>query len=841
MEKKACDLSCPLPTKEERPSTSPPQKESPGEEVFFRVEGMSCAACAARIEKVLAQTEGVIEAQVNFAAATARVRYEPEKVDPKDLIAKIKEEGYELKPLSGKEEKVVIRVGGMTCAACVARIEKALKRIPGVKEAQVNLAAGTATVVYDSALASLSQFRQAIENEGYEFLGLLSEAPSSESLEEKRLKDLKRKLLVAWALAPLVFILSMPKIFPWVARIPLETRFLLLFLLSTPVEFYAGAEFLGRALKSLRHRSADMNTLVSLGTLAAYLYSAVVVFFPGFFRRAGLPLHVYFDSAVMIIAFVLLGRYLEVKARGRATEAVRKLLKLAPPTARVIRDGEEKEIPAEALLPGDVIVVRPGERLPADGTILEGETALDESMLTGESLPVEKGPGDKVIGGTLNIHGVIKVRVEKTGRDTVLATIARLVEEAQGSKARIQRLADRVAGIFVPVVLVVAALTFIIWYLFGPEPKLTNALLSFVSVLVIACPCAMGLATPAAVMVATGRAAEEGILVKNALALEEGARVKVCVFDKTGTLTLGKPEVKEVIPAPGKRLEQVLRVAGALERHSEHPLSRAIFAKASHFTPPEAQKVKAKVGQGILGEVEGEPSAVGKKELILKLGAKPPEELEKAASRLARKGHTVIWVFWGGEVLGLISLADSARPEAKEAIRALKEMGLKVFMLTGDNRLTAQAISSELDLDGFWAEVLPAEKSAKIEELRRGGARVAMVGDGVNDAPALAAADLGVALSSGTDIALHAADVALMREDLRLVPRTMRLSRKTLSIIKQNLFWAFAYNILAIPIAAGLLYPFYDLRLSPPIAAAAMAMSSVSVVSNALRLKRIKL
>ena len=835
MTKDSCPTSCPLP--EARPV---PSEKSSGPELFFRVEGMSCAACAARVEKVLKETKGVKEAQVNFATATARVVPEP-GLEISSLVERVKEEGYELKPLSGGIEKVTVRIGGMTCAACVARIEKALKRLSGVKEAQVNLATGTATVVYDTALIGLADLRQAVEEEGYEFLGLLAEALPAERVEETRLKDLKRKLWVAWSLAPLVFVFSMPRLFPWVTKLSLETRHLLLLALSTPVQFYAGAEFLGRALKALRHRSADMNTLVSLGTLSAYLYSASVTFFPNIFRQAGLPLHVYFDSAVMIIAFVLLGRYLEVKARGRATDAVRKLLKLVPPTARVLKDGVEKEIPAEALLPGDVVVVRPGERLPADGVILEGETALDESMLTGESLPVEKGPGDQVVGGTLNAYGVIKVRVEKTGKDTVLATIARLVEEAQGSKARIQRLADRVAAFFVPAVLLIAVLTFVIWYLVGPEPRFTNALLSFVSVLVIACPCAMGLATPAAVMVATGRAAEEGILVKNALALEEGARVRACVFDKTGTLTHGRPEVQEIVPGPGKRLEMVLKVAGALEKYSEHPLSRAVFAKARHFGVYEAQKVKAQVGQGVLGEIAGRPAGVGKKDLLKAFVSEIPVELERAAARLAKKGHTVVWVFWGEEVLGVISLADTLRPEAKAVVKELKEIGLKVFMLTGDNRVTAEAIARKLALDGYWAEVLPAEKSTKLEEIRQKENKVAMVGDGVNDAPALAAADLGIALSSGTDIALHAADVALMREDLRLVPKVIRLSRKSLRIIKENLFWAFAYNVLAIPIAAGLLYPFYGLRLSPPIAAAAMALSSVSVVTNALRLKNTKL
>ncbi len=836
MAERTCGPSCSLPRPQASVSSSPPGAR----EIFYRVGGMGCAACAARIEKILQSLPGVLEAQVNFAAETARIVYDPRRVSPSLFEERVKEEGYELKPLATSLEEVSFRIGGMTCAACAARIEKALSRLPGVKEATVSFAASQGRVLYDPSLLSLADMRRIIEEEGYHFLGLVAEeTPPGE--EEKRLSSLRKRLLVAWSLAPLVFVLSMPGLFPWVKGISQPLRFYLLFALSTPVQFYAGGEFLRRAFAALKHRRADMNTLVSLGTLAAYSYSAVVTFFPGVFLRAGLPLHVYFDSAVMIIAFVLLGRYLEVRARGRATEAVRRLLSLAPPVARVIRDGKEQEVPATSLTPGDIVIVKPGERLPADGVILEGRSALDESMLTGESLPVEKGPGERVIGGTLNTSGVLKIRVEKTGQDTVLATIARLVEEAQGSKARIQRLADKVAGVFVPLVLLVATVTFLAWYLWGPAPRLTNALLSFVSVLVIACPCAMGLATPAAVMVATGRAAREGILVKNALALEEGARVEICVFDKTGTLTRGQPEVRDIVPAPGQTIERVLKVAGALEEHSEHPLSRAIVSKAKHFSPFEAEEVRAEVGFGVVGRVEGRPAGVGKRELLQQFGVRLPEELLKAAARLARKGQTVVWVFWGEETLGLISLADSPRPEAKEAVRILKGLGLRVFMLTGDNQATARAVAEELGLDDFWAEVLPAEKSRKIEELRQRGVRVAMVGDGVNDAPALAAADLGIALSSGTDIALEAADVALLRPDLRLVPKTLRLSRKTLRIIKQNLFWAFAYNVLAIPLAAGLLYPLYGLRLSPTIAAAAMAMSSVSVVTNALRLKRTNL
>ncbi len=839
MPEKTSGETCPLPekTSSEKLALKPtsPTKET----VFFQISGMSCAACAARIERVLARLPGVLEASVNFAAARARVLYDPRKISPEEMIKAVKDEGYELTPAVPKKETAMVVIGGMSCATCVARLEKALKGLPGVLEVSVNLASGKARILYDPEMVGISDFRRAIEEEGYQFLGLSEEIRAfAASPEEARLAELKKRLLVAWILAPLIFLLSMERLFPFVSRIPLEIRFSLLFLLATPVEFYAGWEFLRGALKNLKHRAADMNTLVSLGTLSAYFYSVVVTFLPEPFLQAGLPLHVYYDSAAMIITFVLLGRYLETRARGRASEAVRKLLSLTPPRARVIRGNQEVELPAEALLPGDVVIVKPGERLPADGVILEGETAIDESMLTGESLPVEKGPGHKVIGGTLNLYGVFKFRVEKVGRETVLATIARLVEEAQGSKAGIQRLADRVAGIFVPVVLVIAAITLLVWYLVGPEPKITNALLSFVSVLVIACPCAMGLATPAAVMVGTGRAAEMGILIKNAPALEEGARVEICVLDKTGTLTHGKPEVKAVFPAEGYSEKEVLRLAGALEKHSEHPLSRAIVKAAEGLDLPEVKGLAAIPGKGLSGKIDGQTVLIGKPDWV-KTQAEIPRELEARALEEASSGKTVVMVAHAGKVVGVLTIADVLRPEAQEVVSELKALGLKVFMLTGDNQATAASIAQELALDGFLAEVLPEDKARKIQELQKKGHRVMMVGDGINDAPALAQADLGVALSSGTDIALESADVALMRPDLRLVPQTIKLCRATLRIIKQNLFWAFAYNVLAIPLAAGVFYPALGWRLNPAIAAAAMAMSSVSVLVNALRLKKI--
>ncbi|MBX6422912.1 heavy metal translocating P-type ATPase [Thermosulfurimonas sp. F29] len=841
MREKIPKNTCPLPRGESLGrGVSGGSLPEGGRVMRFRISGMSCAACAARIEKILSRLPGVFEASVNFAAARARVVYDPERISPQKMVEAIGKEGYELVPELARQETTVVAIGGMSCAACVARLEKVLGKLPGVFEVSINLASGKARLTYDPELTGISDFRRVIENEGYQFLGLSRETTSyAGGPEEARLYELKRRLLAAWALVPPIFLLSMADLFPFVSRIPRETRHFLLFLLATPVEFYAGWEFLRGALKGLRHNTMDMNTLVSLGTLSAYSYSVVITLFPEVFVRAGLPLHVYYDSATMIIAFVLLGRYLEVKARGRAGEAVRKLLSLSPPVARVIREGEEREIPAEALLPGDLVVVRPGERVPADGIIVEGRTALDESMLTGESLPVEKEPGSRVIGGTLNLYGVFRFRVEKVGRETVLATVARLVEEAQGSKARVQRLADRVAGVFVPVVLTVAGLTFIVWYFMGPEPRLPNALLSFVSVLVIACPCAMGLATPAAVMVGTGRAAELGILIKNASALEEGARITACVFDKTGTLTLGKPRVQEIIPAPGYTEEEVLRLAAAIEKHSEHPLSLAVVRAAANLSVPEAREIQAVPGKGLRGLVDGKEVWVGNPAWVAgetSISSEFRERMERGSS-----GKTIILVARDKEVVGGLAIADVLRPEAREVINTLKAMGISVFMLTGDNRATAEALARELSLDGYRAEVLPGDKACIVRELRERGFRVAMVGDGVNDAPALAEADLGIALSSGTDIALESADAALMRPDLRLVPLAIRLARATLRIIKENLFWAFGYNVLAIPIAAGALYPLWGLRLSPAIAAAAMALSSVSVVTNALRLKRLSL
>jgi P-type Cu+ transporter len=740
-------------------------------------------------------------------------------------------------------EQASLSVGGMSCAACVVRVERALGELEGVEQAAVNFATEKAQITYDPKRVNLEKFRQAIEEAGYQFRGLARAELRDREREErqKELNLLKKKLVFSIIMGALIMVLSMPHFIPYLNEVPHQILFYLLFVLATPVQFWAGKQFLTGAWGAARHGSADMNTLIAVGTLSAYLYSSIATFAPAFFHQSGLEPTVYFDSAAMIIALILLGRLLEARAKGQTSEAIRKLMGLAPKTARVVREGEEKDVPIEAVQKGDLIRVRPGEKIPVDGRIQEGHSAVDESMLTGESLPVDKNPGDEVIGATLNKSGSFLFEATRVGEETALAQIIRLVEQAQGSKAPIQRLADKVAGIFVPVVMGIAVVTFLIWYLWGPSPAFTFGLLNFVAVMIIACPCALGLATPTAIMVGTGKGAENGILIKGGESLESVHQLTTIVFDKTGTLTRGQLTVTDIVPGERVSPEELLSLAAAVERNSEHPLGEAIVrqAKEEKLDLKEVENFQAISGQGVRADLGGKTIWIGNRRLMENQGLDFSPFLE-SAERLAGQGKTLMFVSREGVTIGLLALADTLKEFSQEAVEDLKQLGLEVILLTGDNRQTAQAIGGQLQVDRVIAEVLPQDKTEQIKKLQGEGKKVAMVGDGINDAPALAQADVGIAIGSGTDVAMEASDITLIRDDLRVIVTAIRLSKRTIRTIRQNLFWAFFYNILGIPIAAGVLYPFWGILLNPILASAAMAFSSVSVVSNSLRLRRFK-
>jgi Cu+-exporting ATPase len=738
-------------------------------------------------------------------------------------------------------EEAIIHVGGMHCAACVARVEKTLRAMPGVQEAVVNLATREAQLKFDPDTTDSSQFAKVLEDAGYTYEGMVElEAPIAESRVDPEVRAFRNRFLVAVLFSIPIFLLSMVHSLPHALGLsPIALHYLLLGL-TTPVMFYAGAPFFIGAWKATRHGTADMNTLIALGTATAYIYSIAVTIWPGIFAAHQLGLEVYYDTSAMIITFILLGRWMEAKARGRASEAIRHLMALAPPTARVRRDGMEQEIPLQQVREGDLVVVRPGEKVAVDGVVTEGASAVDESMLTGESLPVAKTPEAEVFGATLNTTGSLVFRATRVGRDMVLSQIIRLVREAQSSKAPIQRLADKVASIFVPVVLMIAVITFIIWYLVGPAPALTRAVMSMVAVLIIACPCALGLATPTAVMVGTGRGAEMGILIRGGEPLERAYALTDIVFDKTGTLTQGKPEVTDIVAFNPWTQAEVITTVAALEKLSEHPLAAAIVKKAETFAAkqPEVKDFAAVPGFGIRALVDDKQVLVGsgrflEQEHISIFYAQP------ALQRLTQAGRSVIFLAVDNNLAGVIGVADTIKPQAGETIKNLEEMGLRVWMLSGDNSRTAQAVAEQLQIKEVLAEVMPADKAAKVADLQQQGRTVAMVGDGINDAPALAQADVGVALGTGTDVALAAADITLIRDDLTLIPQAVSLARKMMRVIRQNLFWAFFYNVIAIPVAAGIFYPFTGWSLNPALAAVTMAMSSVTVVSNSLRLRRL--
>jgi len=806
------------------------------------ITGMTCATCAATIQKGLSKMPGVARAEVNLASEKASVEYDPARVD----LAKIKKEISQL-GYGAATRKSVFPVSGMTCASCVSRVEQALSEVPGVISVNVNLASEKASVEYIEG-TELAELRRAVKEAGYE---LGTEAATLEDVTTAAQRDIRKvrnRFIVAAILAAAVMALMWTPAF--------TGKPYLLWALATPVQFWAGWRFYRGAWGALRHRTADMNTLIAVGSSAAYFYSAVAVVFPRLFAVGGLEAHLYFDTSSMIVTLILLGRFLEARAKGQTSAAMKELIGLQPKTALVIRDGQETEIPIEDVQLGDPILVRPGQRVPVDGIIREGYSSLDESMITGESLPVEKTVGDQVIGATINKTGSFRFEATKVGKDTTLARIIRLVEEAQGSKAPIQRLADVIASYFVPIVIGIAIITFIIWYFIGPTPALTYAFLNFIAVLIIACPCALGLATPTAIMVGTGRGAEHGILIRSASALERAHQIDTVLLDKTGTLTRGEPEVTDILAVPSSSQEEILRLAASAEHGSEHPLGEAIVraAREKKLKLLPAADFNAIPGKGVQASVASKELILGNLKLIEEKGLSL-NGLGTEAERLREKGKTVMFLGADSRVTGLIALADTLKPDAGEAIKELHKMGIETVMITGDNRRTAEAIAREVGIDRALAEVLPENKSREVKKLQKKGRVVAMVGDGINDAPALAQADVGIAIGTGTDVAMETGDITLISGDLEGIVTAISLSKSTMRTIRQNLFWAFAYNTALIPIAAGVLYLAFGNGsvpsglnfilgdygfLNPILAAAAMAASSITVVLNSLRLKRFK-
>ncbi|HEY7599749.1 MAG TPA: heavy metal translocating P-type ATPase, partial [Candidatus Limnocylindrales bacterium] len=744
--------------------------------------------------------------------------------------------------------ELLLPIEGMTCASCVNRVERFLRKTDGVLAANVNLATEQASVRFDPLRVGRAELEQAVESAGYAVRPAAPEGTSAEMLDEQadalaaeRARE-TRRLGIQASVAIAIGLAIMAIMLAPVRLAPMTTLNLLFIVPASFVQLWAGGRFYAAAWRAARHGSANMSTLVVLGTSAAWLYSTVVALFPGWLSGAGIEPVTYYDTSAVIIGLVLAGRWLEARARTQTVGAVRRLAGLQSKTARLVRGGVEVDVPLAEVQPGDLLRVRPGEKVPVDGRITDGSSALDESMLTGESMPVQKGVGDEVIGATLNTTGSFIFRATRVGRDTVLAQIVRLVQQAQGSKAPIQRVADMVTGWFVPIVLVIAAATFAIWFVLGPEPRLTFALVSFITVLIIACPCAMGLATPTAIMVGTGRGAEAGVLIRGGEALEQAHRVDTVVFDKTGTLTRGRPAVAELIASPGVEPARLLAVAAAVEQGSEHPLGGAIVerARADSLTLPAAEAFESVAGHGVHAQVEGELAIVGRRSLLADHGI-DVGELGRAADEAAARARTPVFVAHRGRLLGMLAVADPVRPQSAAAVAGLRRRGIEVWLVSGDERRVAEAVAAEVGIEpaNVMAGVLPAGKADEIRRLQQRARVVAMVGDGINDAPALAQADLGIAIGTGTDVALEASDVTLVGGDPRLVVSAIALSAQTMRVIRQNLFWAFAYNVVLIPVAMGALYPFFGLLLDPILAAAAMATSSVSVVVNSLRLRRV--
>lgn len=804
--------------------------------VSLPVEGMTCASCVGRVEAALRKVDGVDKVSVNLATERADIRVNA-SVSHQALIQAIEKVGYDV-PLSTTE----LAVSGMTCASCVGRVEKALKAVPGVSDAVVNLATERATV---KGIVASSALIAAIDKVGYEARLVDNSVETQQILAEKKeveQAELKRNLLIAAVLALPVFILEMgahliPDMHHWVdATIGMKNSWYLQFLLTTLVLAFPGRRFYRKGFPLLAKLSPDMNSLVAVGTAAAYLYSMVATFLPSVLPENAT--HVYYESAAVIVVLILLGRFLEARAKGRTSEAIKRLVKLQAKVAHVVRDGQTFDIPIHELVRGDMIDVRPGERIPADGEVIEGKSFVDESMITGEPMPVEKLAESKVVGGTVNQTGALMLRATAVGEQTMLAHIIRMVEQAQGGKLPIQAVVDKVTLWFVPAVMVAALVTFLIWLLVGPSPALTFALVNAVAVLIIACPCAMGLATPTSIMVGIGRGAELGVLFRKGDALQQLKEVRVVAVDKTGTLTEGRPVLTDMEVAEGFESSSVLLKIAAVESRSEHPIAQAIVKAATEqgAALPEMTDFESVTGMGVRAIVEGVRVEVGADRFMRSLTLNP-EQFSHVAMRLGQEGKTPLYAAVGGKLAAIVAVADPVKATTPAAIQALHELGLKIAMITGDNTHTAKAIARQLGIDEVIAEVLPAGKVDAVRQLKKQYGHLAFVGDGINDAPALAEADVGFAIGTGTDIAVESADVVLMSGNLRGVPDAIALSKATIRNIHQNLFWAFGYNTALIPVAAGILYPVWGMLLSPMFAAGAMALSSVFVLSNALRLR----
>ena len=817
-----------------------PQKNG-AEQATLPISGMTCAACVGRVERALSKAPGVDGARVNLATERASVRYNPATTSPAALAEVVRKTGYDV-PV----DEMSLTVQGMTCAACVSRVERALQKVEGVLDASVNLATERAVVRHVPGAVSPARIEAAVRDAGYDVLQIEGGQDRVDAEREAREAErlaLRRRLFVAAGFTIPILLLSMgPMLVPgghdWLTGIvPMPTLFLILFALASVVQFGPGWRFYRAGFASLRHGSPDMNTLVMLGTTAAYGYSVVATFVPGLLPEG--TVHVYYEASATIITLILVGKYLEAIAKGRTSEAIKTLLGLQPRTARLIRDGVEQEVPVDEVMAGDVVVVRPGEKVPVDGVVTQGTSFVDESMISGEPVPVEKREGAEVVGGTINGTGSFRFRAERVGAETVLAQIIQMVEKAQMTRPPIQALADRVVAVFVPIVIAIATLTAVVWLLVGPEPALPLALVAAVSVLIIACPCAMGLATPTSIMVGTGKAAELGVLFRRGDALQTLHEADVVALDKTGTLTEGHPRLTDLVVSGGFDEAEVLRLVAAVERSSEHPIGRAIVEEAETDAQalPEAEGFEAVPGFGVAATVEGRWVQAGADRYMRRLGL-DVDVFAETAERLADEGKTPLYAAVDGRLAAVLAVTDPIKAETPAAVEALHALGLRVAMITGDNHRTAEAIARQLGIDEVRAEVLPDGKAEAVKTLQAEGLGVAFVGDGINDAPALAQADVGIAIGTGTDVAIESADVVLMSGSLGGIPTALALSRATLRNIKQNLFWAFAYNVVLIPVAAGALYPVFGLLLSPVFAAAAMGFSSVFVLTNALRLRR---